>query len=683
MISDLEYDQLFAYLKGIEEYFPHLISSNSPTQSLIGQLADWFQKAEHLFPLLSLENSYQAEDLRAWDQRCRKIIEKNQKTDRKYCIEPKFDGLSVEIVYQNWHFTQAISRGDGKIGEDITLNVRTIRNLPKTISYTKPLRLRGEIMLPKSKLALLNQERELQGQNPFSNTRNAAAGSIKLLDSWEVAKRGLVCYVYEVLWEEYIWDLKKLWLPIFSFPFKVEKLASIEEVIRYCLDPEVKHFLDQQDYDFDGLVIKVCENEKEKLDSDQDLWLFSTQHPSWETISLRQLLGATEHHPRRAIAYKFPAQQVVSQILSVDFQVGRTGIITPVANLQPVQLSGASISRVSLHNFDFIQEKQIRNRDFVRVQRSGEVIPYIIGVVKERRDGSEDFIVPPLLCPACQSPVNNIDIHYYCTNPACPAQMKEKIAHFVSRDAMDISGIGEAMIELLVQQKILTSVADLYSLTSIQNQVLLRKFPSFWEKKISELVVQLEQSKTQALWRILHALGIPNIGKKTAQDLADYLMQKWIRNLDDLLIKIKDRAWLGELYGIGEKILDGIQIYFSSPETLELLRRLEQFGVHFSAEKGQKSDGWWYSFSLTGVFPLQRAEIIQQMQQKGYSFHESPTTTTTWMLIGEKPWSKAQKAQKMGIEIINGREAVQQRFALQETQSFLTSKEKPLQGGLF
>ncbi|MDO4714070.1 MAG: helix-hairpin-helix domain-containing protein [bacterium] len=334
-------------------------------------------------------------------------------------------------------------------------------------------------------------------------------------------------------------------------------------------------------------------------------------------------------------------------MLSVDFQVGRTGIITPVANLEPVQLSGAKISRVSLHNFDFIQSKQIKKGDFVRVQRSGEVIPYIVSVIKERRDGSEDFITPPLLCPSCQSPVNNIDIHYYCTNPCCPAQIREKIVHFVSRDAMDISGIGEAMIELLVEQQLLTSVADLYRLTELHNQVLLRKFPNFGEKKITELVNQLERSKTQPLWRLLNALGIPNIGKKTAQDLAQHFAQKEVKNLNQMLNILQDSESLNALYGIGAKILEGIQVFFASEEILEVLRALEKAGVSFAAGEEGKIQANNKSFSLTGTFPLSRSQLIAQLQQKGYSYDETPLTTTHYMLIGDKPGSKLQKAQKL------------------------------------
>lgn len=683
IISDVEYDQLFSYLKQIEEYFPQLISSNSPTQSLIWQLAEGFQKADHRFPLLSLENSYDAQDLREREQRAKRIVEKNQKTDRIYRIEPKFDGISVEIIYQNWELVQGITRGDGRVWEDITINLKTIKNLPKKISFLEPLHLRGEIMMPKSALARINEQRQSQGQSAFSNTRNAAAGSIKLLDSGEVAKRGLVCFVYDILSPDSIIDLKELWFPIFSLPGKGNELQTIDEVIAYCQDPKIKQFLDEQDYDFDGLVIKITDPKEKEEKSDQFSSLFDTVD-MWAKVSIRDILGATEHHPRRAIAYKFPAQQVASKILSVDFQVGRTGIITPVANLEPVQLSGAMISRVSLHNFDFIQTKQIKNGDFVRVQRSGEVIPYIVWVIKERRDGTEDFIIPPLLCPMCNSPVNNVDIHYYCSNPSCPAQIREKILHFVSRDAMDIWGIGEAIVEILVEQKILTSYADLYTLLSLQNQVLLRKFPNFWEKKIAELTMQLEASKTQPLWRILNGLGIPNIGKKTAQDFAQFFAEKWVEKLDDLLFAVQDIEALNALYGFGEKVVQGIQIFFANPEILKVLRALEAYGVSFSAQEVQKEKKNQISFSLTWTFPVARTQIIAQMQDLWYLYDEQPLQTTKIMFIWEKAGSKALKAQKLWLEIYEDWNQILAAFWLKFEQAIKNqSSSSIVQGGLF
>lgn len=697
IISDAEYDELFNYLKAIEDYFPAMISSTSPTQSLVGQLSDGFKKANHLIPLLSLENSYNAEDLRERAVRVAKIAEKNGKQTWSYRLEPKFDGLSVEFIYQEGRFTQAITRGDGKIGEDITPNVKMITGFPKKISASWTLHFRGEILMPKSQLRKLNQTREKADQSPFSNTRNAAAGSIKLLDSGEVAKRGLKVVIYEQLAGE-IQDFEQIGLPVFNLPQKWRTSNNIEQIIARCQDFQLKHYLDEQDLDFDGLVIKVYEEGKDQIFSSTFTensawdWLFTIKNQpdnlsvkSWkEAQDIRTLLWSTEHHPRWAIAYKFPAQQVASKILSVDFQVGRTGIITPVANIEPVSLSWAVISRVSLHNFDFIQNKQIRNWDFVWVQRSGEVIPYIVAVIKERRTGEEEPIIPPLFCPVCNSPIRNVDIHYYCSNPKCLAQIREKIVHFASRDAMDIGGIGESIIETLVQQKMLTSVADLYQLTKIENQVLMRKFPSFAEKKISELVLQLEASKERPLWRLLNAIWFPNVGKKTAQDLANYLASKKVRSLDELLKAFAEEE-IKMLYGIGEKILQGIQLFITSPETLELLDALEKAGVNFDATKTEKKESWVQKgiFSLTGTFPISRGELVAQMKKQGYQYEEQPNSFTQRMLIWEKAWSKAEKAKKLGIPCYEGREIIVQKFWLSNDTPAQWNQKQILQGGLF
>lgn len=689
IISDAEYDELFAYLKAMEEYFPTIISSTSPTQGLVGQLSDGFKKAVHQIPLLSLENSYNAEDIREWAVRVAKLAEKKGILNREYHLEPKFDGLSVECIYYDGKLIQAITRGDGKIGEDITANVMMIPSIPKQIPYLWTLQVRGEIMMPKSQLLKLNQQREHSGQTPFSNTRNAAAGTIKLLDSREVGKRGLIAFIYDQLWGEKV-DLKSIGMPVFELQENFLVTRDIEQIIAWCQDFQIKHFLEEQDFDFDGLVIKVSDSKSPQHTSNcdisekSDFSLFDTETPVNSSKDIRSALWSTEHHPRRAIAYKFPAQQVASQIQGITFQVGRTGIITPVAHIEPISLSGATIARVSLHNFDFIAKKQIKKGDFVRVQRSGEVIPYILGSIKERRNGSEEPIIPPLFCPECGDPITNIDIHYYCTNPSCPAQIREKITHFVSRDAMDISGIGEAMIEVLVKQKMLNSVADIYHLTSLQNQILLRKFPSFGEKKITELVNQIELSKKQPLRRLLNALWIPHIWKKTAQDVAEYLALHEVASLDQMISAFSNDG-LADVEGIGEKSLQAIQLFMTNPETLKLLRTLEQEGVQFSAinEKTNTESSSQWTFSLTGTFPISRTDLIQQMQKLGYRYEENPTSGTTVMLIWEKPSSKAEKARKFWILIYENRETILQEFHLTIPIKLKDEKQGIIQGGLF
>ena len=684
IISDVEYDELFTYLKSIEEYYPSIISWISPTQALIGQLSDGFQKANHKTPLLSLENSYNEEDIRDWAQRFWKIAEKQWKTKWEYLLEPKFDGLSVEFVYEDWKLTQAITRWDGRIWEDITANVLMIPCMPKTIAVKDELHFRGEVLMPKSQLEKLNKERESKWLTPFSNTRNAAAWSLKLLDSAEVWRRWLIVAIYEQLsWTPQDWE--KLWLPTFNLPLKFRYTENIEDIVAWCLDPEVKQFLEEQDIDFDGLVIKVCDIDT-SVKKEQDLWLFAGALPQEDTTPIRELLWSTEHHPRWAIAYKFPAQQASSQIKSVDFQVGRTGIITPVANIDPVQLSWATISRVSLHNFDFIKTKQIKNKDFVWVQRSWEVIPYIVWCIKERRNWKEEPIIPPLFCPECWGPITNIDIHYYCSNPQCPAQIKEKIVHFASRDAMDIWWLGESVVDILVEQKILGSISDLYELTDIRKQVILRKFPNFWERSVSELAEQIENSKTRPLWRILNALWMPNVWKKIAQDIANYLKEEKADSLDKIISSLWDDK-LGELFWVWDKIVEWIKLYISNPDTLWLLRSLEKHWVCFDATRenteSDESEIWDKEhFSLTGTFPISRGEFVAQLKKQGYIYDENPTHTTEIMFIWEKAWSKAEKARWLWIPIYEDWDEIQKKFWI-EVKTPIQNKAKIIQWWLF
>lgn len=661
IISDKEYDDLFSYLVKFENTYPSLISSISPTQWLVGQLSDWFQKADHIVPLLSLENSYNADDLLEWEQRAKKIAEKQWINEWMYHLEPKFDGFSVEFIYKNWRFHQAITRGDGKIWEDITSNVLAIQSLPKYINILEELHFRGEIMMPKSQLEHINQERENKKLSPFSNTRNAAAWSIKLLDSWEVSKRGLIINIYEQLyWTRQ--NFEEIGLPTFNLPKEFRDTSDIHQVIKWCLDPQVKEFLDNQDIDFDWLVIKI-------FDID------------WKGTEIRNILWETEHHPRWSIAYKFPAQQVASQIQSVSFQVWRTWIITPVANIDPVQLSWATISRVSLHNFDFVDTKEIKEKDYVWVQRSWEVIPYIVWVIKERRNGEEKSITPPKICPICSSPTNNIDIHYYCTNPLCPAQIREKIVHFASRDAMNIEGLWDSVVDTLVDQKILSSIVDLYELTP-EKQLLLRRLPSFWEKKVFEITSQIEQSKHQPLWRILNAIWIPNVWKKIAQDLANYLKEKQVHCLDDM-INIFSQEELKWLYWIWEKIWNWIIAYITNEDTLNILRKLEKHGINFDANNRmeKEKDIKWH-FSITWTFPLSRNEIIKQLEKKGFQFDENPNKNTDFIFIWEDAWAKSEKARNLWIKIYEDWEIIQKEFWI-EIPIISSKKQRITQWWLF
>lgn len=677
IISDFEYDQFFSYLKKIEDNFPHFISSNSPTQWIVWQwiIQDWFEKAQHKVRLYSLENSYDSWDLKEFDDRVKKLLDKESIQNYTYTLEPKYDWIAVELIYENWNFKQAITRWDGQIWEDITENIKTIKSIPKKIKSDWLLSVRWEILMSKSQLEKLNKEREDNWQEVFANTRNACAGSVKLLDSKEVGKRWLDCFVYDLLYcseELNFWShveileyFKDLWLPVFPW---LKKCNIIDEIVWYCDEKTKKEFLDK-DYDFDGLVVKLNE------------------------LKYRQLLWSTEHHPRRAIAYKFPAQQVATKILSVDWQVWRTWVLTPVANLEPVQLSWVTISRVSLHNYDFIKSKDIRPNDFVWVQRSGEVIPYVVSVIKERRttdytdwNDYTDLVKAPDKCPVCNSEVVNFDIHYYCPNLSCPAQIKEKIIHFVSKDCMDIAWIGESIVELLVDQKIINNSADLYKLLDINTQFLVRAMPWFGDKKIAEIVNWLESSKKKPLRRLINALGIPQVGKKNAQILVEKLkgetanlsVTSWHLSLsgettvfkfEDLLKYLTDEEFLNTIYGFGEKTALGVNKFILSNK--ELLKKLFEIWLNFDVSKFDKTvldnvdDKYWLvweHFSITWTFPLTREKIVEEFEKLGAMFDDNPTKSTDFMLIGENSWSKKEKAEKNQIKIFEKRENIIKEF---------------------
>ena len=658
MISDKEYDDLFDYLKKIEEYFPHIISWNSPTQWLVWQIAEWFNQVSHKIKLLSLENTYNSKDLFDRDERIKKIIAKNWLDIQNiyYSVEPKFDWLSVELIYENWKFIKAITRGDWFVWDDITENVKTIKNIPNKINswYERSeFHFRWEILMPKSVWQKLNIEREKLWENAFANTRNAAAWSIKLLDSNEVKKRNLHCFVYDILDLEYIetWlsQIEKMWLPIFDWS---KDNLSIQDVVKICEDENTKLYLQNQDYDFDWLVVKVMEG------------------------CLRASIWQTEHHPRWAVAYKFPAQQVSTKVLSIDFQIWRTWIITPVANLEPVKLSGAVISRTTLHNFDFVKQKDIRVWDYVRLQRSWEVIPYIVWVIKDKRDWTEIETFPPNECPICKSIVDNIDMHYYCSNESCPSQIKSKLEHFVSKQCMDIDGIWESIIDVLVDQKIVSSFSDLYKLVDFNYQILLNKFPWFADKKISEIVNQLNESKFKPLRRILNALWISHVWKKTAVMVNEALIANYsLRDnesspLEFLIKNMIDKEFLSNIFWIWEKTVDFIVQYFLNKNNLDIIYRLDEFGINFDPIKYYKDkENLWifewlnnWSFSITWSFPVSRESIIESMQKNGRTYNENPNKSTNVMLVWDKPWSKKSKAEDMSITIYDSREKIINHF---------------------
>jgi len=675
IISDQERDQLFTYIKKIEEYFPHIISKNSPTQELIWQISEGFKQANHKVRLISLENSYNAEDIKhRWEKIKKEItkitkhhidnidkINKENKKNTTYIIEPKFDGIGIELIYKNWEFTQAISRGDWQTWEDITTNVQTISNIPKKLKNRKKdniyqLSVRGEIIMPKSQRKKINKKRESEWKNTFANTRNATAWSIKLLDQNEVKKRWLMCFIYDVIYtnkettlpqqhDQLINKLDNYWLPIFQ---RSDKKNNITDIIKIC-NQETKQKLNSFDFDFDGLVIKIND------------------------IKLREQIGTTVHHPKRAIAYKFPAEQISTQIQSIDFQIWRTGIITPVANLKPVQLSWVTIKRVSLHNFDFIKNKDIHLHDFVRLQRSGEVIPYITWVIKQNRthDFSKNInkykIIAPTKCPSCKQNITKKDMHFYCKNENCPAKIKEKINHFVSKNCMNIEGIWDSIINILVEIKIIKNYADLYKIINPNTKLKIQSVPWFGNKKLFEISQQLEASKKKPLRRIINALWISGIGKRNAQQI-EIKLKKETQNFQykDFYLKITNEDFLNEIDGIWEKIILNIKDYFIKNK--ELLNKLNKIWINFSPnnnkDKTDKKNQKYINqhFWITGSFPIARTNIIKLLEDQGAIFDTNPTKKTNFMLIWDKAWNKKQKAEKLKVTCHTWRENIIKRF---------------------
>lgn len=643
IISDFEYDQLFSYLKKIEEKFPYIISWNSPTQKLINQIQDWYKKAEHKMPMLSLENSYNSKDLIEREKRVKKILEKS-KTKQKpsYCIEPKFDWVSIELIYSNWIFKKAITRWDWIIWEDVTENVKTIKNIPQTLKEKTNWKIsfRWEILISKSELEKINKERKIKWLQIYANTRNLASWSLKQLDQNITASRNLKCFIYETRSENWDFDIEKSWLP--TYPAILDS-REISEIIKICEDPKTKKNLQKEDIDFDGLVIKVKEN------------------------NLRETIWSTAHHPRRAIAYKFPAEQISTQIKSIEFQVWRTWIITPLANLEPVNLSGATISRVSLHNFDFINEKDIHNNDFVRIQRSWEVIPYVVWSIKDRRNSDSKKITPPTHCPSCLQELIKIDMHYYCKNPDCPAQIKEKIIRFVSKNCMDIEWVWESIVDILVENKIIKNISDLYKLLDFETERIVSRFPWFADKKISEIKNQLELSKNKEFWRLLNGLWIPWIGKKTAQDISKSLKDIFVEknNTEDLNLEkiskyLTNPEFLIWVYWIWKKIVDWIINYRNS--NLELLKKLEKIWINLNIITTKSNQNNKLSFCITWSLDISRTKIIEKMENEWYIFDSNPNKNTNYILIWEKAWSKSQKAEELWIQQIKWREKIKSQF---------------------
>ena len=623
-VSDHEFDLLVKELEKLEGQFPRLITPESPTQRVGEQPLEGFVSVEHRAPMLSLDNCYSKDELREFEERIKKIIPA-QKIE--YVSELKMDGLGISIIYRDGKYYQAVSRGDGLRGDDVTSNVKTIRSLPLTINAPHEIEVRGEIYLPFKSFKKINQEREKKGEPLFANPRNAASGSLRLLDPKEVASRQLDVVLYSIFikgkellsqWEN-LKTLKDLGFK--TNPF-YRRCASLNEAISFY--EEWCDRRDTLDYDVDGVVIKVNSTEQQKL------------------------LGSTAKFPRWSISYKFPARQATTKIEKIVIQVGRTGALTPVAMLEPVSLSGVTISSSSLHNQDEIKRKDIRVNDTVLIERSGDVIPKVVSVMKERRTGKEVKFRFPSVCPVCDSTTFKPEgeVISRCTNPSCPARLKGSLLHFASRRAMNIEGLGESLVNQLLERKLVEKIPDLYSLKYEDLIELERMGP----KSSKNLLDEIEKTKQRNLTRLIYALGIRYVGERTAQALAAHF-----KSLDALINASIEE--LTQIEDVGPKVAESVVFFFDQPENQELISKLKKAGLNFSMKseerEGEKSlEG--QKFVLTGTLSsFSREEAKEIIEELGGTVTSSVSKNTYYVIAGGSPGSKLQKAQELGIPTLD------------------------------
>ncbi|NLS41206.1 NAD-dependent DNA ligase LigA [Bacillus subtilis] len=627
-VPDAEYDRLMQELIAIEEEHPDLRTPDSPTQRVGGAVLEAFQKVTHGTPMLSLGNAFNADDLRDFDRRVRQAVG----DDVAYNVELKIDGLAVSLRYEDGYFVRGATRGDGTTGEDITENLKTIRNIPLKMNRELSIEVRGEAYMPKRSFEALNEERIKNEEEPFANPRNAAAGSLRQLDPKIAAKRNLDIFVYSIAeLDEMGVETQSQGLDFLDeLGFKTnqerKKCGDIEEVITLIDELQAKRA--DLPYEIDGIVIKV------------------------DSLDQQEELGFTAKSPRWAIAYKFPAEEVVTKLLDIELNVGRTGVITPTAILEPVKVAGTTVSRASLHNEDLIKEKDIRILDKVVVKKAGDIIPEVVNVLVEQRTGEEKEFSMPTECPECGSELVRIEgeVALRCINPECPAQIREGLIHFVSRNAMNIDGLGERVITQLFKENLVRNVADLYKLTKEQVIQLER----MGEKSTENLISSIQKSKENSLERLLFGLGIRFIGSKAAKTLA---MQ--FESLENLKKASKDE--LLAVDEIGEKMADAVITYFHKEEMLELLNELQELGVNTLYKgpkkvKAEDSDSYFAgkTIVLTGKLEeLSRNEAKAQIEALGGKMTGSVSKNTDLVIAGEAAGSKLTKAQELNIEVWN------------------------------
>jgi DNA ligase (NAD+) len=630
LISDFEYDSLYKQLEKFEKEDPALITPDSPTQRVGAGLIKDFPKRQHLVPMLSLENSYDADDLVDWD---RKVRELSKLDTVEYCAEPKFDGASISVQYEDGYLVTGITRGDGETGDEITANVKQIKSLPLSAAFAgygiEQIEIRGEVLMSKASFKKYNDALMEEGLPPLANPRNAAAGSLRIKDTREVGRRNLEAFLYHVSYfteaggqktnatpHTHSEMLEMLWNLGFRSPKQeMRVLKSIDEVIRYVADFETKR--DELPYEIDGMVIKVND------------------------LDLQDKLGMTSHHPRWAIAYKFKARQASSKLIGVEYQVGRTGAVTPVAKIEPVQVGGVTVSSISIHNEDYIKEKDLQINDAVLIERSGDVIPQIVKSLPELRDGKQQPIIFPTKCPVCKDALVKPESEavWRCVNINCEAQVVERIIHFVSKDAMDIRSLGDANVRKFFGLGLLKDIPGIYKF----DFSALAGMEGFGTKSIDNLKAAIEASKQQPLHRVLYGLGIRYVGETTAKALAQS-----VSNIFDF--QNFDLEALRQLNDVGEKVAASIYSFFHNNDNIAMLQELGQLGLHLEAGKAKMLEGSLNgsSFLFTGTLnKLKRSEAEEMVENNGGKILSGVSSKLNYLVVGDDAGSKLEKARKI------------------------------------
>ncbi len=633
-ITDYEYDRLVTELQQIEKSHPALITPDSPTQRVGGEPLTQFPTVEHKIPMLSIDNTYSTEEVKEFDRRIKRMTEIDAHCDIEYVVELKIDGVAITLWYENGLFIRGSTRGDGFKGDDVTANLRTIRQIPlkleptdKKLKMPSVLEIRGEIYLPNKEFQRLNEEREEVGEPQFANPRNAAAGSLKLLDPRLTAQRRLHTFTYAIgYYEELKLETHMECLELFrglGLPVNPHNrlCKNIEAVMRYCNEWDKRR--GELDYMVDGMVIKV------------------------NSLALHNQLGATSKAPRWVISYKYQPEQAVSKIEEIIVNVGKTGTITPVACLTPVPLSGTTVSRATLHNFDEMRRKDIRVGDRIIVQKAGEIIPQVVSVLKEKRNGTESIFEEPAACPECKSAVSRDGVYLRCHNPLCVSQAKRRIQYFASRDAMDIEGFGPALIEQLVDKGLVKDYADIYYL-KYDDLVNLERMG---EKSSSNLIKAVEESKNRDLDRLICALGINNVGSHTAEVLANHF-----DTLDTLIDATQDE--LEGIYEIGPVVAKSIVDFFQNKHMLAIIEKLKAAGVNTKKRTTPKlvknSEVFGKSFVVTGTLQkYSRKEAETLIKSSGGRVLSGVSKKTDYLVVGEDPGSKLDKARELNVQILN------------------------------